>query len=206
MLADFELRLTEPGIHLLAGGHGSGKTVLSRILTGGLRPHAGRVELDSEPLCRRFGGPSQPLQFIELGCTPEGDDLLSEYLEAEVWRSGGQSTALLAYWESIEALIPHARQRETASLSLGELCLAQVALAAASASRVTVLDGQFAYMQGALLRQAGWMLQEAAGGRERFIVVTALDPAVQLGGSAQRFELSGRPVGARRVVPDSDGG
>ncbi len=151
---DVGLQLRRGARHALIGPNGAGKTTLINLLTGVLRPHAGRIFLEGRDITR------SPLQKrVALGLTrtfqinqlfPEMTPLeavglaVSERLGhgADWWRVAGSR-------ESIDARIAGLLERfhladvmleRTASLAYGKQRLLEIALAVACSPRVLLLD------------------------------------------------------------------
>jgi ABC-type cobalamin/Fe3+-siderophores transport system ATPase subunit len=201
LLDGFSLRLPDPGLYLICGAAGSGKSLLARLLAGRQRPDKGQVILDGTPLYRPRGfipgvrsllRPQQgavPLFHAQAGPPLLGDERLYEYIDLELWRAGAPTTTLLPFWEILERAIPRARQRTLGSLALSELSLAQFALGAAIPARAVVLDGQLATLDAAYFGYAQRLLALNLAA-DRFMVLTAPLHVGELG-KATRIELAG---------------
>ncbi|WP_104526379.1 energy-coupling factor ABC transporter ATP-binding protein [Blastococcus atacamensis] len=133
-----------PGRRLaLLGANGSGKTTLLRCLSGALRPAAGEVTLDGEPLSHTRRGLRAHRQAVQLVLQDPDDQLFSASVaqdvsfgplnlgldEATVRARVAEALALLA--------VGHLADRPTHRLSYGER--KRVAIAGAVAMRPCVL-------------------------------------------------------------------
>jgi ABC-type branched-subunit amino acid transport system ATPase component len=148
------LRLDKGARHALIGPNGAGKTTLVNLLTGVLRPTAGRIRLQSRDITalsahkRAKLGISRTFQINQLfaGLTPlETIGLaVSERLGSgrEWWSAAGSSPQareeVVRILESFRlADVMHER---TAILPYGKQRLLEIAVAVASAPRVLLLD------------------------------------------------------------------
>lgn len=139
-----------PGLHLVCGGEGRGKTTLLRLLAGELLPSRGRVE-------RQVGTTawSDPL-------APELDGQLAQTWLAQAqsrhprWHAGA-ADALQEAW----ALTPHLG-KQMHMLSAGTRRKLGLLEAAASGAALVLLDMPFAALDGASRRVLLELLEDAA--------------------------------------------
>ncbi|MGY2084104.1 energy-coupling factor ABC transporter ATP-binding protein [Blastococcus sp. SYSU DS0539] len=133
-----------PGLRLaLLGANGSGKTTLLRCLSGALRPAAGTVTVDGEPLAHTRRGLRLHRQVVQLVLQDPDDQLFSASVGQDV--SFGPLNLGLAedavrtrVAEALELLgVDHLAARPTHQLSYGER--KRVAIAGAVAMRPCVL-------------------------------------------------------------------
>ncbi|MFH9418574.1 ATP-binding cassette domain-containing protein [Streptomyces rochei] len=130
----------------LLGRNGSGKTTLMRLLSGGLRPHAGRLTLGGEPVRYDRGGLTRLRTTVQLVVQDPDDQLFAASVaqdvsfgplnlglsDAEVRSRVGKALAAL----DIAALA----DRPTHLLSYGQRKRAAIAGAVAMRPRVLILD------------------------------------------------------------------
>ncbi|UAX56355.1 ATP-binding cassette domain-containing protein [Streptomyces sp. A144] len=130
----------------LLGRNGSGKTTLMRLLSGGLRPHAGRLTLGGEPVRYDRGGLTRLRTTVQLVVQDPDDQLFAASVaqdvsfgplnlglsDAEVRSRVGEALAAL----DIAALA----DRPTHLLSYGQRKRAAIAGAVAMRPRVLILD------------------------------------------------------------------
>ncbi|KYK14964.1 MULTISPECIES: ATP-binding cassette domain-containing protein [Streptomyces] len=130
----------------LLGRNGSGKTTLMRLLSGGLRPHAGRLTLGGEPVRYDRGGLTRLRTTVQLVVQDPDDQLFAASVaqdvsfgplnlglsDAEVRSRVGEALAAL----DIAALA----DRPTHLLSYGQRKRASIAGAVAMRPRVLILD------------------------------------------------------------------
>ncbi|ETR76318.1 hemolysin III [Afipia sp. P52-10] len=151
---DLSLTVARGARHALIGPNGAGKTTVVNLLTGVLRPDAGRIRLDGEeiaalPVYKRVRkGLSRTFQINQLfaDLTP------LEAISLAVSERRGQG---LRFWaalrddaetvEEIEALLERFRLTDamnvrTATLPYGKQRLLEIALAIAAKPRVLLLD------------------------------------------------------------------
>src|SRR6185369_1754481 len=151
---DVSLRTEKGPRHALIGPNGAGKTTLINLLTGVLRPSAGRILLDGEdigdvPTHKRVGlgivrtfqinqlfGDLTPLETIGLAVSERRGQGL------DWWRIVGSRSDLVA--ESVEILerfrLTDVIAERTAVLPYGKQRLLEIAVAIACRPRVLLLD------------------------------------------------------------------
>jgi len=152
--ADVSLKLERGVRHALIGPNGAGKTTLINLLTGVLRPTAGRILLDGEDITRL-----RPDQRVRRGLvrTFQINQLFAELtplmtvglavsrrlgLDTQIWRRIGsraavidECVAVLARFSLLEVM-----DRRTRELPYGQQRLLEIAAAIACAPRVLLLD------------------------------------------------------------------
>jgi ABC-type branched-subunit amino acid transport system ATPase component len=151
---DVSLRLSRGTRHALIGPNGAGKTTLVNLLTGTLRPSAGRVLLDGEDvtalrpdrLVRR--GLVRTFQINQLfpALTPLMTVGLAVSrrlgLDRQFWRRIGSHAAVVR--ESVEILerfgLADAMAQPAGALAYGRQRLLEIAVAIACGPRVLLLD------------------------------------------------------------------
>lgn len=168
-----------PGLHLIRGGEGRGKTALLALLAGHLMPTGG--ELDCH--VRSVAWP-QPLDATHDG------QLARDWLDAERakhpgWRAPG-ARALLSAW----ALEPHL-DKQLHMLSAGSRRKLGLVAAAASGADLVLLDLPFAALDGPSRRVLLSVLEEAAAQHRQIWVVADYGVPVGLAASvfASRIDL-----------------
>ncbi|MEV7617898.1 ATP-binding cassette domain-containing protein [Streptomyces sp. NPDC089799] len=130
----------------LLGRNGSGKTTLMRLLSGGLRPAAGRLLLDGEPVSHDRAGLTRLRSSVQLVVQDPDDQLFAASVEQDV--SFGPLNLGLPDAEvrarvdaALAALdITALRDRPTHLLSYGQRKRAAIAGAVAMRPRVLILD------------------------------------------------------------------
>ena len=156
ILAAQSVNLTvEPGArHALIGPNGAGKTTVINLLTGVLRPTAGRIELDGRDITRLLPhqrvrlGMARTFQinqlFLDLTPLESIGLVVSERLSAgaDWWRLVGTKSAVT---EEIVEIVERFRladvmHERTAILPYGKQRLLEIALAFACRPRVLLLD------------------------------------------------------------------
>jgi ABC-type branched-subunit amino acid transport system ATPase component len=152
--ADVSLKLERGARHALIGPNGAGKTTLINLLSGVLRPTAGRILLDGEEIAhlrpdqRTRRGLVRTFQINQL--FPELTPLMTIGLavsrrlglDTQVWRRIGsrgavidESVAVLERFSLLEVM-----SRPTGELPYGQQRLLEIAVAIACAPRVLLLD------------------------------------------------------------------
>jgi ABC-type branched-subunit amino acid transport system ATPase component len=151
---DVSIALPRGCRHALIGPNGAGKTTLINLITGVLRPDAGRIELDGRDVtglqaaARVRRGLSRTFQintlFPEL--TPIEAVTLAvcerERLSGQFWRSlSAQTGAIDEAYEILSRLrLADVATRPTRTLAYGEQRLLEIALALAGRPKVLLLD------------------------------------------------------------------
>lgn len=151
---DISLALPVGARHALIGPNGAGKTTLINLITGNLKPDAGRITLDGEdvtamPAVKRVRrGLTRTFQINTLfpGLTPIESVLLAV---CERKREAGQFwRRLTAHSEAVDEAFAILKQlrldevatRETRHLAYGQQRLLEIALALATRPKVLLLD------------------------------------------------------------------
>lgn len=148
-----------PGLTLVCGGDGRGKTSLLRLLVGQIQPSAGQVV--------RLGGAvhfSQPADAA-WDAVVATDWLATQQAQAPAWSASMASKLVRAL-----DLEPHLH-KPCYMLSTGSRRKLGVVAAAASGAEVTLLDTPYAALDGRSRQVVDALLREAAVVRERAWVV-----------------------------------
>jgi branched-chain amino acid transport system ATP-binding protein len=128
----------------LVGANGAGKTTTLKAISGVLRPRAGTVTLDGEPLGRR-----STMEIVERGIVqvPEGRKLFPEMTVRDNLLLGGYAkTARPRQRERLErvfAIFPRLRERErqlAGTLSGGEQQMVAISRGLMAGPRILMLD------------------------------------------------------------------
>ncbi len=158
-----------PGLTLVRGGEGRGKTTLLRLMAGTLAPTAGRIE-------RLADG----LWFEEMADPAHDDVAVQAWLDARRARFPGWNAGVAAALIDAFALGPHAA-KPMFMLSTGSRRKAGLVGAAASGAALTLLDMPFAALDAPSRRVVCELLADAARG-DRAWVVADHEPAPCLDG------------------------
>lgn len=156
-----------PGLTLVRGGDGRGKTTLLRLLAGRIRPTAGRLHRDA------------PV-FLEEPADPRLDATVARgWLAAlqDRWPAWSPHTAFSL--AGAFGLAPHL-DKPMHMLSTGSRRKVGLVAAAASGAALTLLDTPFAALDVASCRVLAELLAEAAhdGGRAWVVADAALPPVL----------------------------
>ncbi|KJK40664.1 cobalt ABC transporter [Streptomyces variegatus] len=141
---DFEIR--EGRALALLGRNGSGKTTLMRLLSGGLRPHEGRLTVEGQPVSYDRKGLTRLRTTVQLVVQDPDDQLFAASVEQDVsfgpLNLGLDDTQVRArVAEALAALdITALAGRPTHLLSYGQRKRTAIAGAVAMRPRVLVLD------------------------------------------------------------------
>lgn len=168
-----------PGLHLVLGGEGRGKTAFLKLLAGALPPASGAVErrMDSlawpDPLAEALDG--QPARA---------------WLAAEQARHPRWNTAVASGLEQAWALTPHL-DKQLHMLSAGSRRKLGLLAAAASGAALVLLDLPFAALDGSSRRVLLEVLEDAATSGAQIWVMADYAPPPGLAATlfASRIDL-----------------
>ena len=173
LLADgFNWQLPDPGLYLVAGGNGCGKSLLCDLIAGRLKPNAGSIAIDGEPLYRLLGGYAQHIFLAHAELAQSDGEPFADYMEAELAQSQGNAANLPPVLKTLEQLFDAPATTPLGRLSHGQVLLAQIALAVLAPARVALLDGHLTYLDGEYCTAAAGLLDKADL-EERFFILTA---------------------------------
>jgi ABC-type multidrug transport system ATPase subunit len=141
VLRDFSAELA-PGVALVLGGDGRGKTTVQCLLAGELPPDAGRLQLGDVFLDEQPEAYRQQVFWKDPRSAAHDALTVSDYLESVRRTYPGFDEALLACAIDGLALTPHLH-KNLFMLSTGSKRKAWIAAAAASGATLTLLDGPF---------------------------------------------------------------
>ncbi len=144
---DFELG---PGLHLVQGGEGRGKTALLRLLAGLLVPDAGQLE--RQLASQAWPDPLDPARDAQQAA----DWLAEERARHAAWHADA-AAALQEAWQ----LGPH-MAKQMHMLSAGSRRKLGLLAAAASGAELVLLDMPFAALDGVSRRVLLELLEDAA--------------------------------------------
>lgn len=148
-----------PGLSLVRGGDGRGKTTLLRLIAGEIAPSAGRIECDAAPV------------FFETPADPAHDDVIvSDWLAARQQRFGGWRADLAAELISGFGLAEHLA-KPMFMLSTGSRRKAGLVAAAASCAPLTLVDMPYAALDAPSSRRLTRLLADAAAQATRAWVI-----------------------------------
>ena len=155
-----------PGVTLVTGGDGRGKTTLLRLLAGELLPGAGQVHwhhlaADNAPA---------PVFWADPRATTHDTLLVADYFEAQRRRFAGFSDALLAPLIAGFGLDAH-RHKQLFMLSTGSRRKVFLAAALASGAVLTLIDEPFAALDAPSIRCVSQALRHAAADPARLCVM-----------------------------------
>jgi len=160
VLRDFSAQLA-PGVALVLGGDGRGKTTVLELLAGVLSPVTGRLQLGGVFLDEQPEAYRQQVFWIDPRSTAHDALTVTDYLQSVQRAYPDFDEALLA--EEIEglALAPHLH-KNLFMLSTGSKRKVWIAAAVASGAKLTLLDGPFVSLDQASINFVLQLLTEAA--------------------------------------------
>lgn len=178
LFADLSFALA-PGLTLVRGGDGRGKTTLLRLLAGELTPTAGRIERRADGIWH-----AAPL-------AADSDAIVAaDWLGAQRARHGAWSAATEAALVDGFALAEHL-SKPLYMLSAGSRRKVGLVAAAASGAAITLLDTPYAALDARSARMLTALLAEAAAstGRAWVLADYALPAGLEAAAFAGMIEL-----------------
>jgi ABC-type multidrug transport system ATPase subunit len=169
VLHDFSAQLA-PGLALVLGGDGRGKTTLLRLLAGELPPDAGRLQLNDVCLHAQPEAYRQQVCWMDVRSTAHDALTAAEYLQTVRRAHPAFDAALLP--ALIEGLfLEQHLHKNLFMLSTGSKRKVWLAAAAASGAPLTLLDGPFDSLDQPSINFVLQLLTEAAKQSERIWLV-----------------------------------
>lgn len=139
-----------PGLTLLRGADGRGKTTLLRLIAGELAPSTGRIERDAAPV------------FFEVPADPAHDDVpVRDWLAARQQRFGGWRADISAELIEDFGLAEHLA-KPMFMLSTGSRRKAGLVAAGASCAPLTLIDMPYAALDAPSSRRLTRLLADAS--------------------------------------------
>lgn len=173
----FELR---PGLSLLRGGDGRGKTRCLRFIAGRLGAAlSGQIECSLAPEDVFFEDPTDPALDAQLA-SAWLSGLRQRYA---AWRADLEPALVDGF-----ALAPHL-DKPLYMLSAGSRRKLGLLAAAVCGARLTLLDTPFAALDGRSIRLLGELLHEAAAQRERAWLLADYERPACLQGTSLQAEI-----------------
>ena len=169
VLRDFSAQLA-PGVALVLGGDGRGKTTVLELLAGVLAPDAGRLQLGGVFLDEQPEAYRQQVFWIDPRSAAHDALTVTDFLQS-VQRAypDFDDTVLIEVIDGL-SLGPHLH-KNLFMLSTGSKRKVWIAAAAASGAKLTLLDGPFASLDQASINYVLQLLTEAASQSTRIWVV-----------------------------------
>lgn len=205
LLQQFSLRLADPGLYLLLGGNGSGKSLLCSMLAGKCKPQRGRVLIDGAPLYRMLGGYAQPVLLARALAPLPLSATLHEYLEAQLGLLNAGMELLKPLRPLLEENLGLGLAAPLEQCSHGQLLIAQTALAAVAPVRLALLDGHLSLLDQRYCRLASQLLL-AGRLEEKFVVLATTRMAAAISGVRETITLDGRLPVQLSGAPPAGGG
>jgi ABC-type multidrug transport system ATPase subunit len=177
VLRDFSAQLA-PGVALVLGGDGRGKTTVLELLAGVLAPDAGRLQLGGVFLDEQPEAYRQQVFWKDPRSTAHDELTVTDYLQSVQRAYPDFDDAVLAEVIDGLSLGPH-RHKNLFMLSTGTKRKVWIAAAAASGAQLTLLDGPFASLDQASINFVLQLLTEAAQQSTRiWLVADYVAPAI----------------------------
>jgi ABC-type multidrug transport system ATPase subunit len=169
VLSDFSAQLA-PGLALVQGGDGRGKTTVLELIAGVLAPDAGRLQLGGVFLDEQPEAYRQQVFWIDPRSAAHDALTVTDFLQS-VQRAypDFDDTVLIEVIDGL-SLGPHLH-KNLFMLSTGSKRKVWIAAAAASGAKLTLLDGPFASLDQASINYVLQLLTEAASQSTRIWVV-----------------------------------
>ena len=174
VLRDFSAQLA-PGVALVLGGDGRGKTTVQCLLAGELPPDAGRLQLGGVYLDEQPEAYRQQVFWIDPRSAAHDALTVADYLQSVQRAYPDFDENLLAEVIDGLSLGPHLH-KNLFMLSTGSKRKVWLAAAAASGAKLTLLDGPFVSLDQASINFVLQLLTEAASQSTRIWVVADYVP------------------------------
>ena len=155
-----------PGVTLIKGGDGCGKTTLLRLLAGELVPCAGQVQWHSTAAANA----PDSIFWVDPRATTHDALLVADYFEAQRRQFPGFSEALLVSLIAGFGLNAHLH-KQLFMLSTGSRRKVFLAAALASGAALTLIDEPFAALDAPSIRCVSQALRNAAADPSRMCVM-----------------------------------
>jgi ABC-type multidrug transport system ATPase subunit len=169
VLRDFSAQLA-PGVALVLGGDGRGKTTVQCLLAGELTPDAGRLQLGGAFLDEQPEAYRQQVFWKDPRSAAHDALTVTDYLQSVQRAYPGFDEAVLAEVVDGLTLEPHLH-KNLFMLSTGSKRKVWIAAAAASGAQLTLLDGPFVALDQVSINFVLQLLTEAASQSTRIWVV-----------------------------------
>ncbi len=176
LLTDFSWQMPDPGVYMLLGGNGTGKSLLANMLCGRTRPDKGSVSIMGEA-ASRIGG---QVWAADAAMAIREDESVEEYIEFELSCSGAAGTAVDDCLRMLSSLHFNISDKLLSQLPHYELLLVQIAIAGFVEGPLRILDGHLTYLDDNYCKVAAQMLRSLALKQERFLLLTASRVASEL--------------------------
>jgi branched-chain amino acid transport system ATP-binding protein len=144
VLWGISLKVARGGVTTLVGANGAGKTTTLRAITGGIRPHGGRVVFQGEDVTRL---PAHAKAARGLVLVPEGRQVFSDMSVEENLEMGAYSARarrrLAAQLTEVYAMFPRLQERRSqkaGTLSGGEQQMLAIARGLMSLPEILMID------------------------------------------------------------------
>ncbi len=164
-----------PGVALVLGGDGRGKTTVLELLAGVLAPDAGRLQLGDVFLDEQPEAYRQQVFWKDPRSTAHDELTAVDYLQNVQRAYPDFDEAVLAKVIDGLSLGPHLH-KNLFMLSTGSKRKVWIAAAAASGAQLTLLDGPFASLDQASINFVLQLLTEASSRSTRIWVVADYVP------------------------------
>ncbi len=169
VLRDFSAQLA-PGVALVLGGDGRGKTTVQCLLAGELPPDAGRLQLGGVYLDEQPEAYRQQVFWKDPRSATHDALTVADYLQSVQRVYPGFDEAVLADAVDGLSLEPHLH-KNLFMLSTGSKRKVWIAAAVASGAKLTLLDGPFVSLDQTSINFVLQLLTEAASQSTRMWVV-----------------------------------
>jgi ABC-type multidrug transport system ATPase subunit len=186
----FSLTLPDPGIYLVHGPTGSGKSLICKMISGRLSPQAGEALVDGTP-AHRHAARHEGDFYSEAIPGDTYNETIRDYIATELAAAGASPGAAAEYFGLIDSYFPRGTDTQVSTMSFGERLILHAVLAAAAPGRIAVLDGQLGVLSESAVLFCWQMLQSSLVDHEKFIVLTAQSVPTYLEGESTAIRLSG---------------
>jgi ABC-type transport system involved in cytochrome c biogenesis ATPase subunit len=172
-----------PGLTVVRGDEGCGKTTLLRLLAGEWTPQAGSLRRTGQDITPADATWAQQVCWFDPRSTAHDEVVVRELLARQAQRHAGHAPGLLGELIDAFALTPHLH-KPMYMLSTGSQRKVWLSLSFAAQTPITLLDQPFAALDGPSVRCVRELLEDAADHTTRAWVVADHEapPGLRLAG------------------------
>lgn len=176
LLNDFSWQMPDPGIYLLLGGNGTGKSLLSSMLAGRTRAGSGEISIMGEPV-RQAG---RQVWLADAAASISDDESVEEYIEFEMSSSRTAGDSVDNCFRLLESVGLSIADQLLSQLPHHQFLLVQIALASSMDTALCILDGHLTFLDAYSCRRASQIMQGVAVRQEHFLLLTSSRVASEL--------------------------
>jgi ABC-type cobalamin/Fe3+-siderophores transport system ATPase subunit len=209
LLENFSWQMPDPGIYLLLGGNGTGKSLLGMLLSDRLRANSGQISIMGEPVHKA----GRQVWLADAAMALSDDESVEEYIEYELSGSGSGGESVDTCFKQLDSIGLNIADQLLSRIPHHQFLLVQIALASSMDTALCILDGHLTFLDAQNCRKASQLMQRVAVRQEQFLLLTSARVASELPrlngswllsrefplGMQANVELEGIDTGMQRV-------